>query len=233
MVGKEVRRRREELGLTGAQLAVRAGMAPSTVSQIETGKRSPSSISVVKLADALGVEVGDLFPLVQASFAFEDLADEENRQLQLQDERRTQDILLQYPSEEERNELLEKNVGFHAYYNELARNLIAAAKEKDMDVNGTATILGFFFGKGLQDALEENGVIAYVNSVLQGKVEATPRERESCRSFSMRISAEIAEAARLVEEARDLARQRHSAAHEAELGIPDIEAYLANVSSKK
>jgi transcriptional regulator with XRE-family HTH domain len=65
MIGKEVRRRREELGLTGAQLAARAGMAPSAVSQIETGKRSPSSASVIKLAQALGVEAGELFPLEQ------------------------------------------------------------------------------------------------------------------------------------------------------------------------
>jgi transcriptional regulator with XRE-family HTH domain len=62
MIGEEVRRQREELGLTGAQLAARAGLAPSAVSQIETGKRSPSSISVMKLADALGVEVGQLYP---------------------------------------------------------------------------------------------------------------------------------------------------------------------------
>jgi transcriptional regulator with XRE-family HTH domain len=62
MIGEEVRRRREDLGLTGAQLAARAGMAPSAVSQIETGKRTPSSASVVKLAEGLGVEVGDLYP---------------------------------------------------------------------------------------------------------------------------------------------------------------------------
>lgn len=69
MIGKEVRRRREELGLTGAQLAARAGMAPSAVSQIETGKRSPSSTSVVKLAGALGLGVEELFPkAAQPSF---------------------------------------------------------------------------------------------------------------------------------------------------------------------
>jgi len=62
MIGAEVRRRREDLGLTGAQLAARAGMAPSAVSQIETGKRTPSSASVVKLAEGLGVGVGDLYP---------------------------------------------------------------------------------------------------------------------------------------------------------------------------
>jgi len=66
MIGEEVRRRREGLGLTGAQLAERAGMAPSAVSQIETGKRSPSSASVIKLAAALGVEVGALYPKGQA-----------------------------------------------------------------------------------------------------------------------------------------------------------------------
>src|ERR687898_2526230 len=64
MIGEEVRRRREELRLTGAQLAAKASMAPSAVSQIETGKRTPSSASVIKLAAALGVEVGDLYPQV-------------------------------------------------------------------------------------------------------------------------------------------------------------------------
>jgi len=66
MIGEEVRRRREALGLTGAQLATRAGLAPSAVSQIETGKRTPSSASVIKLAAALGVEVGHLYPKGQA-----------------------------------------------------------------------------------------------------------------------------------------------------------------------
>jgi transcriptional regulator with XRE-family HTH domain len=62
MIGEEVRRRREALGLTGAQLAARAGLAPSAVSQIETGKRSPTSMSVMKLAAALGIEAGELYP---------------------------------------------------------------------------------------------------------------------------------------------------------------------------
>jgi transcriptional regulator with XRE-family HTH domain len=62
LIGEEVRLLREEMGLTGAQLAARAGLAPSAVSQIETGKRTPSSTSVAKLAEALGVEPGDLFP---------------------------------------------------------------------------------------------------------------------------------------------------------------------------
>jgi transcriptional regulator with XRE-family HTH domain len=69
--GGEIRRRREELGLTGAQLAAKADMAPSAVSQIETGKRTPSSTSVIKLAAALGVDVGALYPEAQAPLPLE------------------------------------------------------------------------------------------------------------------------------------------------------------------
>lgn len=65
-VGAEIRRLREGQGWTGAQLAVYAGMAPSAVSQIETGKRSPNTGSLAKIARALEVEVGDLFPKAEA-----------------------------------------------------------------------------------------------------------------------------------------------------------------------
>jgi len=73
MIGEEVRRRREELGLTGAQLAVKAGMAPSAISQIETGKRNPSSTSVMKLAAALSVEVGELYPKGARQLSLEEM----------------------------------------------------------------------------------------------------------------------------------------------------------------
>ncbi len=73
MIGEEVRRRREDLGLTGAQLAERSGMAPSAISQIETGRRIPSSTSVIKLAAALGIDPGALFPKVQAQLPLEDV----------------------------------------------------------------------------------------------------------------------------------------------------------------
>jgi transcriptional regulator with XRE-family HTH domain len=71
-IGEVIRHRREEQDLTGFQLAVKAGMSPSAVSQIETGKRVPSSASVVKLAGALGVEVGELYPKAQSPLPFED-----------------------------------------------------------------------------------------------------------------------------------------------------------------
>jgi transcriptional regulator with XRE-family HTH domain len=87
MIGNKVRNRREELGLTGAQLAAKAGMAPSAVSQIETGRRTPNSASVIKLAEALGVEVATLYPKkAQAPLPFEGVgAGPETRDLTEQD----------------------------------------------------------------------------------------------------------------------------------------------------
>jgi transcriptional regulator with XRE-family HTH domain len=70
-VGAEIRRLREAKGWTGAQLAVYAGMAPSAVSQIETGRRNPNSGSLAKIAKALEVEVRDLFPKGQAPLPLE------------------------------------------------------------------------------------------------------------------------------------------------------------------
>ena len=75
MIGQEVRRRREELGLTGAELAARSGLSPGAVSQIENGKRTPGSTTVMKLAQGLGVEVADLFPKKAQAPLFRELPD--------------------------------------------------------------------------------------------------------------------------------------------------------------
>jgi transcriptional regulator with XRE-family HTH domain len=64
-IGTQIRRLRRSKDWTVAQLAVYADMSPSAVSQIETGRRSPTAASMSKLAGALGVEVRDLFPLEQ------------------------------------------------------------------------------------------------------------------------------------------------------------------------
>lgn len=65
-IGKTIRRLREERGLNQAQLAVSVGTGPSAISQIENGRRNPNSETLLKLANALEVEVGDLFPKAQA-----------------------------------------------------------------------------------------------------------------------------------------------------------------------
>jgi transcriptional regulator with XRE-family HTH domain len=78
-LGREVRRLREAHGWSQNQLSVYAGLSQPTVNQIETGKRNPSTATVVKLATALGVGVSDLFPKAYApspELPFEGLEDE-------------------------------------------------------------------------------------------------------------------------------------------------------------
>jgi transcriptional regulator with XRE-family HTH domain len=72
MIGEEIRRRRQDRELTIVQLAAKAGMAPSAISQIETGRRSPHSASVIKLAEALECEVADLYPKAPSQLSLEE-----------------------------------------------------------------------------------------------------------------------------------------------------------------
>jgi transcriptional regulator with XRE-family HTH domain len=67
----EVKRLRQERGWTQTELAYRAGLAPSVISQIENGKRDPTARTLRKLAEAFVVEVGDLFPKGQARLPLE------------------------------------------------------------------------------------------------------------------------------------------------------------------
>jgi transcriptional regulator with XRE-family HTH domain len=72
-VGRQVKRLREAKGWSQTRLAVEAEMSVSGISMIENGHRNLSTVSLAKLADALGVEVRDLFPLEQAPLPdFED-----------------------------------------------------------------------------------------------------------------------------------------------------------------
>lgn len=65
-VGQEIRRLREARAWSQAKLAAAADMGVSGVSQIETGIRNPSAVTLGKLARALDVEVADLFPKAAA-----------------------------------------------------------------------------------------------------------------------------------------------------------------------
>ncbi len=61
-----IRELREEKGWNQTVLGYHAGLSPSQISLIETGKRNPSATTLQGIAGALGVEVGDLFPKVAA-----------------------------------------------------------------------------------------------------------------------------------------------------------------------
>ncbi len=69
---QEVRRLRKARGWNQTELAFHAGLAPSVISQIENGKRSPNASTLEKLAKALGVSVGDLFPKTKAPLPFDE-----------------------------------------------------------------------------------------------------------------------------------------------------------------
>lgn len=59
-LGNKIRELRAERGLTLANLANNTGLAVSTISQYETGKREPKLATWIKLADYFGVSVGYL-----------------------------------------------------------------------------------------------------------------------------------------------------------------------------
>lgn len=60
-LGENLRRLRTEAGQTQEQLAIRADVHRTVISQLETGDREPRATTIIKLAGALGVEPGDLF----------------------------------------------------------------------------------------------------------------------------------------------------------------------------
>lgn len=75
-VGREIRRIREAKGLSQTKVAAAADMGPSGLSQIETGVRNPSAVTLHKIANALGLEVADLFPKEQASLPFDNVGEQ-------------------------------------------------------------------------------------------------------------------------------------------------------------
>ena len=60
-VALRVRERRLELGISQEELALRAGLHPTYVSDIERGNRNIAITNVVRLADALQLPVADMF----------------------------------------------------------------------------------------------------------------------------------------------------------------------------
>lgn len=61
-MGNYVKKRREDLGLTQDELAIKAGLSRQTISSIENGtNRGVTSSTLTKIATALDTTVGALF----------------------------------------------------------------------------------------------------------------------------------------------------------------------------
>ena len=71
---EELRRIREEVGLSQTQLARESGVDRATINKIEQGKRSPSIATLESLSRTLGVEIADFFPKAQSPLPLEESA---------------------------------------------------------------------------------------------------------------------------------------------------------------
>ncbi len=59
-VGELIRRMRDEAGMTQEELAIEAGVSPTTLVRIEKGAARPRGKTLAKISAALGVEPGEL-----------------------------------------------------------------------------------------------------------------------------------------------------------------------------
>jgi transcriptional regulator with XRE-family HTH domain len=59
--GRNMRRRRKELGMSQEELGDRAGLEQSYVSNVEAGTRNVSIDNIARIARSLGAEIGQLF----------------------------------------------------------------------------------------------------------------------------------------------------------------------------
>ena len=53
----QLKNHRKSLGITLTELADRVGIRAATICEIETGKRTPTLATFMKIAEALGMEV--------------------------------------------------------------------------------------------------------------------------------------------------------------------------------
>jgi len=60
-MGRNIRRLREQAGLTVTALSKKAGMTKSTLSKIETGRVSAPISTILRIAGALGVTISEFF----------------------------------------------------------------------------------------------------------------------------------------------------------------------------
>lgn len=64
-VGERIKQLLDTRGLTQAQLSVKSGLPPATISHFITGFRMPGTSSLRKLSDALGVSVEYLLGIAE------------------------------------------------------------------------------------------------------------------------------------------------------------------------
>ncbi|BBL77544.1 helix-turn-helix domain-containing protein [Methylomagnum ishizawai] len=62
-IGRKIKQRREQLGLTQAQVAARGGASQAFIAQVECGSRKNVTVDTLRLvANGLGCKIADLLP---------------------------------------------------------------------------------------------------------------------------------------------------------------------------
>lgn len=84
-IGAQIRELRETAGLTLAQLGSRAGVSQGLISQIERGQGNPAYLTLIKIAQALGVPVGAFFAAPETEARYGIVRANERRRLQITD----------------------------------------------------------------------------------------------------------------------------------------------------
>src|SRR5882757_9823647 len=87
-VGRALRERRQNAGMSIRRLADEAGVSASLVSQIERGKINPSVARVLSLVTALGISLDELFVDLEGGSAIPPKAGDEADGVLHADERR-------------------------------------------------------------------------------------------------------------------------------------------------
>ena len=64
-LGQQIREIREEQGYSQEDFAIEADLDRSYMGGIERGERNIATLNLIKIAKALGVEVGELFPPIK------------------------------------------------------------------------------------------------------------------------------------------------------------------------
>jgi transcriptional regulator with XRE-family HTH domain len=63
LIGDKIRELREKSGMTMSELSEKSGVSQGALSLIETGKRTPGTSTLLKIAKGLGVDVSEFAPL--------------------------------------------------------------------------------------------------------------------------------------------------------------------------
>lgn len=63
-IGRHIRRLRKERGYSQEGFAAKAGLDRAYYGGVERGERNLATLNLIKIAAALGVEVGELFPSI-------------------------------------------------------------------------------------------------------------------------------------------------------------------------